>query len=334
MQPFHHFRINTVDEAVQLANEAHQRGQAVRYLAGGTTLVDLMRLEVLNSLVVIDLGNLRTSNVAPVRVHDGRLRLNAFASMAEVARDSVVRRHAPVIVESLEQAASQQIRNMASLGGNLLQETRCPYYRDTAWEACNRRDPGSGCAALVGANRQHALLGGNNTCVATYPGDLAQALIALDAQLTIHGPTGQRQLAVADLYGVDPYPGKPQLQSAELISAIHLPVGAHTRRSCYVKVRDRSSFAFALASAAVALRLDRDRVSEVRIALGGVASMPWRASRAEQFLIGKRLNEAVAQAAGRMAFAGSRPLSNNGFKVELGIQTLTRALLQAQAMEV
>ena len=334
MQPFHHFRINTVDEAVQLASQAHQRGQAVRYLAGGTTLVDLMRLEVINPLVVIDLGNLLDSHTASARVHDGRLSLSAFASMAEVERDPVVRRQAPVIAESLAQAASQQIRNMASLGGNLLQETRCPYYRDTAWEACNRRNPGSGCAALNGANRQHALLGGNNICVATYPGDLAQALIALDARLTIHGPAGQRQLAVADLYGLDPYPGKPQLQPAELISAIHIPAGAHTRRSCYVKVRDRSSFAFALASAAVALRLDRARVGEVRIALGGVASIPWRASQAEQFLIGKRLDEVTAEAASRVAFAESRPLSDNGFKVELGVQTLTRALLQAQAMEV
>ncbi len=323
-----------MEEAVQLAHEAHQRGQAVRYLAGGTTLVDLMRLEVLNPLVVIDLGNLRAGNAAPAQVHGGRLSLNAFASMAEVVRDPVVRRHVPVVAESLAQAASQQIRNMASLGGNLLQETRCPYYRDTAWDACNRRNPGSGCAALDGANRQHALLGGNNTCVATYPGDLAQALIALDAHLAIHGPAGHRQLAVADLYGVEPYPGNPQLQPAELISAIHLPLGDHTRRSCYVKVRDRSSFAFALASAAVALRLDRDRVGEARIALGGVATMPWRASQAEQFLVGKRLDEATAEAAGHVAFAGSRPLSDNGFKVALGIQTLTRALLQAQAMEV
>lgn len=334
MQPFHHFRINTLDEAVQLAAQAHQRGQAVRYLAGGTTLVDLMRLEVINPLVVIDLGNLRAGNTTPARIHDDHLSLNAFASMAQVVRDPLVRRQAPVITESLEQAASQQIRNMASLGGNLLQETRCPYYRDIAWEACNRRQPGSGCAALSGANRQHAVLGGNNTCVATYPGDLAQALIALDARLTIHGPAGQRQLAVADLYGVEPYPGKPQLQPAELISAIHLPLGAHTRRSCYVKVRDRQSFAFALASAAVALRLDRARVREVRIALGGVASMPWRAHQAEQFLVGKRLDDTTAEAAARMAFAESRPLSDNGFKVALGIQTLTRALLQAQAMEV
>lgn len=334
MQPFHHVRVKTLEEAVQLAGSAAARGQSVKFLAGGTSLVDLMKLDVVNPLLVIDLGAVRQADKTPVEASRRTLRLSAFATMSEVARHPLIRADYPLIAQSLDLAASQQIRNMATLGGNLLQETRCPYYRDTTWAACNRRNPGSGCAALAGANRQHAVLGGNDTCVATYPGDFAQALIALDATLTIQGPAGRRSLPIGQLHASDPIPGAASLGSAEVISEIQIPTGPHTKRSLYLKIRDRQSFAFALASAAVALVMRRGYVREARIALGGVATVPWRATEVEEFLRGKRLDTATAGEAGKLAFALTRPLSHNQYKIPLGAETLARALLEAKAMEV
>jgi xanthine dehydrogenase YagS FAD-binding subunit len=241
-----------------------------------------------------------------------------------------------VVAQALELAASPQLRNMASLGGNVLQRTRCPYFRDVSWRACNKREPGSGCAAREGFNRMHAVLGVSDACIAAYPGDFAQALSALDAAVETIGPKGRRTLPFAELHRA---PGdRPDLETTlepgELIAGFVLPAAPWTRRSLYLKVRDRESYAFAMASAAVALDLDGETVREARIALGGVAAVPWRAREAEAALAGQRLDEAAAQAAAQAAFADARKFEHNAFKVPLGERTLVRALLAAAELEI
>jgi xanthine dehydrogenase YagS FAD-binding subunit len=232
-------------------------------------------------------------------------------------------------------AASAQLRNMATLGGNVLQRTRCPYFRDTSWSACNKRDPGSGCAAMNGVNRQHAILGVSADCIAAYPGDFAQSLIALDATVVVKGSTGDRTIPFAALHR--PPGATPNLETTlapgELITGFHVPSGPWTKRSLYLKIRDRQSYEFALASAAVALDMDGSKVREARIALGGVATVPWRSLEADAALAGKELTEDAAQAAARAAFAEAKPRVHNAFKVALGQSTLVRTLLQAAAME-
>jgi len=230
---------------------------------------------------------------------------------------------------------------MASLGGNVLQRTRCSYFRDVSYNACNKRNPGSGCAAREGFNRMHAVLGTSDACIATYPGDFAQALIALDAAVELEGPQGVRRMPFAALHR---QPGdKPNVETTllpgELIKMFEVPAGRWTRRSLYLKIRDRSSYEFALASAAVALDLEQGRagdarVADVRIALGGVATVPWRAKEAEAALRGKELNEQNLHAAAEAAFAGARTHEHNAFKVALGKRTLIRALNEAAAMEI
>jgi xanthine dehydrogenase YagS FAD-binding subunit len=250
--------------------------------------------------------------------------------MADVARDPVLVAHYPALSESLWMAASPQLRNRATLGGNLLQRTRCYYFRDTSY-ACNRRVPGSGCAAQDGVNRMHAVLGGSEHCVATHPSDWAVALVAFDAVLHVRSPRGERTMPVGELHRL---PGdtphlETTLEGDELITAISVPATPAGRRSCYLKVRDRESYAFATASAAVGLEMDGSVVRAARIALGGVATVPWRARSAEAALVGKPLSQARARAAAEIAFEGARPLAHNGFKIELGKQTVVEALMTA-----
>jgi xanthine dehydrogenase YagS FAD-binding subunit len=306
----------------------------VEYLAGGTTLVDLMKLDVMRPAKLVDLSGLSAAHDAIFVSPDG-VRLGAMAKMATAADHPEIVKTYPVISQSLLLAASAQLRNMATLGGNVLQRTRCPYFRDTSWSACNKRDPGSGCAAMDGINRQHAILGGSAECVATYPGDFAQSLIALDATVDVKGSTGGRTIPFATLHRP---PGEtPNLETTlapgELITGFYVPSGPWTKRSLYLKIRDRQSYEFALASAAVALDMDGSKVGEARIALGGVATVPWRSREAETALAGKELTEDAAQAAARAAFADAKPRVHNAFKVALGQSTLVRALLQAAAME-
>jgi xanthine dehydrogenase YagS FAD-binding subunit len=241
-----------------------------------------------------------------------------------------------VIADALKLAASPQLHNMASLGGNVLQRTRCPYFRDTGWRACNKRDPGSGCAARDGFNRMQAVLGTSEHCIATYPGDFAQALIAFDATVATAGPDGRREIPFAELHRKPS--DTPHIETVlapnELITAIHVPAGAYTRRSLYVKVRDRQSYAFALASAAVALDLDGETVREARIALGGVATVPWRAREAETEIKGKPLDETNAAKAADAAFANAHTYKHNAYKVPLGKRTLIRALFEARDMRI
>jgi xanthine dehydrogenase YagS FAD-binding subunit len=264
------------------------------------------------------------------------LRLGAFASMAQVAEHPDVIANYPVVAQSLQLAASAQIRNMALLGGNVLQRTRCTYFRDASYPNCNKRNPGSGCAALDGINRSHAVLGTSQNCIATYPSDFAQALMALDAQVEIMGKSGARKIAFSKLHK---QPGETpniehSLQPGDLITGFVIAAMPWARRSLYLKIRDRQSYEFALASAAVVLDVDSGNVRQARIALGGVATTPWRAYDAETKLNGQPINEASLKAAADSAFAGAQTRKHNAFKVELGKRTLVRALRQAAAMEI
>ena len=305
------------------------------YLAGGTTLLDLMKLDVLRPTRLVDINALSAGLGAVTAGAEG-LRLGALARMAEVAADPVLRRDWPMVAQSLALAASAQIRNMATLGGNVLQRTRCSYFRDVSVAACNKRQPGTGCAALEGNNRLHAVLGTSPACIASYPGDFAQALVALDAMVEVEGPAGRRSLPFAELHR--PPGDRPDVETTlaegELITGFTLPALPFARRSLYLKVRDRESYAFAVASAAVALDLVDGTVRGARIALGGVATVPWRAREAEAALEGRRLDEAAAEQAAAEAFRAATTHGENAFKPELGRRTLVRALLQAQRLEV
>jgi xanthine dehydrogenase YagS FAD-binding subunit len=339
MRPFMYDRASSEVTAIRAASMLAQlpeiQGRApVEYLAGGTTLIDLMKLDVMRPAKVVDLGALAGSHDAMSASSDG-LRLGAMVKMSAAADHPDIVKNYPVISQSLQLAASAQLRNMATLGGNVLQRTRCPYFRDTSWTACNKRDPGSGCAALDGLNRQHALLGGSPECIATYPGDFAQSLIALDATVSVAGVSGFRTIPFASLHRL---PGAtPNVETAlapgDLITDFNIPAGPWTRRSLYLKVRDRQSYEFALASAAVAIDMVGSKVREARIALGGVATIPWRSREAEEVLAGKVLTETVAETAARAAFADARPRAHNAFKIALGQSTLVRALLQAAELE-
>ena len=336
MQPFVYQRADDQITAVRLTAGPPKPPTAApaQFLAGGTSLYDLMKLEVQNPDTVVDVNGLE-SRFSAVRSGPEGLTLGALARMATVADDPIVVRDYPVIAQSLQLAASAQLRNMASLGGNVLQRTRCTYFRDTSWVQCNKRAPGSGCAALDGVNRKHAVLGVSDRCIAAYPGDLAQALMALDAQVTILGRGGERRIPFAGLHrsSGDSPDVETVLEPGDLITSFFVPAGPWTRRSLYLKVRDRQSYAFADASAAVALQMDGATVREVRIGLGGVAGKPWRAHEAEAALKGGPLNEQAAQAAAHAAFAGAVTHGGNDAKPEIGRRALVRALLQAQAME-
>jgi xanthine dehydrogenase YagS FAD-binding subunit len=320
-------------DTASLSRGEHPSGQA--YLAGGTTLLDLMKLDVLRPSAILDINDLAASHGQIESTPDG-LRLGALVRMADAASHSDIAHNYPVIAQSLLLAASAQIRNMASLGGNVLQRTRCSYFRDTRWAACNKRNPGSGCAALEGITRKLAILGTSESCIATYPGDFAQALVALDAIVEIAGPAGARSLRFEDLHRLpaDTPHIETNLQPGELITGFRVPAGNWTRRSLYLKIRDRESYEFALASAAVALELNGKTVKQARIALGGVATRPWRSHEAEAALRGKAMSEETAVAAADAAFAQVSTRGDNAFKAVLGQRTLTRALLQAANLEV
>ncbi|MBV9569377.1 MAG: xanthine dehydrogenase family protein subunit M [Hyphomicrobiales bacterium] len=329
MRPFAYVRADDAITAYQ------PMGAASAFLAGGTTLLDLMKMDVMRPETLVDINSLRDASPA-VAMTQGGLRLSAFASMAETAADPIIQHDYPLIAQSLNLAASAQLRNMATLGGNVLQRTRCNYFRDPSWKACNKREPGSGCAAFDGVNRKHAVLGVSSHCIATYPGDFAQALIALDATVETVGAPGPRVIKFETLHRTpgDTPQAETNLGQGELITAFIVPRAPWTRRSLYLKIRDRESYEFALASAAVALDLEGDAVRQARIALGGIATKPWRAHAAEQSLAGKRLTEEAANHASQLALAHASARAGNAFKIELGRRTLTRALLQAASMKV
>lgn len=325
MTPFTYNRVMRVEDA---ATASLRPGAML--LAGGTTLIDLMRGTVLAPTQVIDIGRIPGLDRVEERAAD--FRFGSLSKMADVAEHPILRRDYPALTEALQLAASQQLRNMATLGGNLLQRTRCPYYRD-ARSACNKRNPGSGCPALDGANRDLAILGTSDSCIATYPGDFAVVLVAFDARIEIVSPQGRRELPVEQLHRepADTPERDTNLAPGDVITAIIVPKTPLGRKSTYLKIRDRQSYAFAIASAAVALHMDGDRVSAARIAVGGVATKPWRSRAAEASLVGRRLNETSALEAGRAVFADARTRGGNRHKPEIGARAVARALLTAAA---
>ena len=292
------------------------------FLAGGTTLVDLMKLDVLTPQHVLDINELPLRGID---TSDG-LRVGALERMSDLAEHPGVY---PVISRALLLSASQQLRNMASIGGNLLQRTRCTYFRDVAMP-CNKRQPGSGCPAISGANRMHAVLGTSDSCAATHASDLAVALVALDAELRLISSEGSRTVKLADFYLP---PGEApevenDLRPGELISEVVVPRLDWASHSAYVKVRDRQSYEFALCSAAVALDVQDSKIVDARVAVGGVATVPWRLPAVEEALRGAPATQASFETAASAAADGARPLSGNGFKVSLLKRTVVRALLE------
>jgi xanthine dehydrogenase YagS FAD-binding subunit len=321
MQSFTFQTAGNVDEAIAGAVAGG------RFIAGGTTLIDLMREEVERPSQLIDINRLPLRDV---RLKADALIIGALARMADVAANPVVVETQPLIAQALVEGASPQLRNMASIGGNLLQRVRCPYFR-TLDAPCNKRTPGSGCAALQGINNGHAILGASDHCVATHPSDLAVALVALDAVVIIDGAKGRRRARVEDLYRL---PGKtPHLEHnldvGDLLVAVEVPPARYARHTHYLKVRDRASYEFALASAAVALDIQGGVIRNARIAAGGVGTRPWRMRGSEQALAGERATHDAFERAGARALLGARPLSRNGYKVELLRRTIIRALEQA-----
>ncbi|HEY3753098.1 MAG TPA: xanthine dehydrogenase family protein subunit M [Pseudonocardiaceae bacterium] len=292
------------------------------FLAGGTTLVDLMKLNVLTPRHVVDINDLPLRGIDTT---DG-LRIGALERMSDVAAHDGVY---PMISRALLASASQQLRNMAAIGGNLLQRTRCTYFRDVA-TPCNKRVPGSGCPAIEGSNRLHAVLGTSDSCVATHASDLAVALVALDAEIRLTGATGERTVRLAEFYRLpgDTPDVENDLRPGELITEVVVPRLDWASRSTYVKVRDRQSYEFALCSAAVALDIQDSRVVDARVAVGGVATVPWRLPEVEAALRGVPATEASFEAAASVAAQSAHPLSANGFKVSLLRRTVVRALLE------
>jgi xanthine dehydrogenase YagS FAD-binding subunit len=338
MRPFTYQKATDAPSAMQALAAAASGNNpltnaAIQPLAGGTTLLDLMKLDVMRPGVLVDINPL--SNAwSTVSLDGGNLKLGALARMSDVAANPDIQHSYPVIADTLKLAASPQLRNMASLGGNVLQRTRCTYFRDVSYDNCNKRNPGSGCAALDGFNRTHAVLGTSDQCIATYPGDFAQALIALDATVEITGKSGVRTVAFAELHKA---PGNlPQIETTlmpgELISAFSIQ--GRWPRSTYLKVRDRQSYEFALSSAAVALDVQDGTVRDARLALGGVATIPWRAREAEALLNGQKLDNALASQIAESAFAGATARKHNAFKIALGKRVVSRALHQAATMEI
>ena len=295
------------------------------YLAGGTNLVDHLKLGVAAPDVLVDVSRLPLDDVEAL--DDGGLRVGAAVRNSDLAAHPVVRRSYPMLAQALLAGASGQIRNAATTAGNLLQRTRCVYFQDVT-TPCNKRDPGSGCSALEGFSRSHAVLGASDRCVATHPSDLAVALAALDATVVVLGPAGERRVPMADLHRL---PGdEPErdttLQHGDLVTAVEVPALPFARRSAYRKVRDRASYAFALVSVAAALDVEDGTVRDVRLALGGVAHKPWRASVAEERLRGGPATEEAFRAAATAELEAARPLPGNGFKVPLARSTITATL--------
>jgi xanthine dehydrogenase YagS FAD-binding subunit len=301
------------------------------YLAGGTTEIDLLRLDVVRPTALVDINDLPLDQIQELA--DGGLRIGALARMSDVAEDPAVALRFPMIAQALLLGASPQLRHMASMGGNLLQRVRCSYFRDGV-SPCNKRSPGTGCSALQGINRGHAILGTSEHCIATHPSDVAVALVALDASVHIEGPSGARAIPISDFFllpGETPHLEHP-LEHGDLIVGIEVPSSTVARTSLYLKVRDRESYEFALASAAVALRVEGGVIADVRLALGGIASRPWRAHRAEQLLMGARAEQAAFASAARAELADAIPRGMNAFKVELAQRTIVRALETAADM--
>lgn len=320
MTPFTYARAHDTAEAIRLAGSA-----ATKYLGGGTNLIDLMRETIERPTSLIDVTGLSS---AIEEQADGSWLIGAAAKNTAVAEHPVIRQRFPMLTRAIVAGASAQIRNMATVGGNLMQRTRCAYFYDDDGSRCNKRQPGQGCDAIDGFNRMHAILGGSDHCVATHPSDMCVALAALDAVVHLESTAGKRVVSLTDFHRL---PGdQPQietvLQPGELITAVGLPPLSFAQQSTYRKVRDRASYAFALVSVAAAVDVDGDKVKDLRLALGGIATKPWRAMKAEQTLKGRQASIANFQSAIDAELAEAKPLSDNGFKIDLTRRTVVAAL--------
>jgi xanthine dehydrogenase YagS FAD-binding subunit len=322
MRPYAYVRARDVEGAVATLAEAPNAA----FLAGGTNLVDLMKLGIETPDVLVDVRRLTSERVEDLE--DGGLRIGAAVPNSVLAADRKVRTRYPALSQALLAGASGQLRNFATTGGNLLQRTRCVYFYDTT-TPCNKREPGSGCSALEGHNRNHAILGASEHCVATHPSDMAVAMTTLDAFVNVRGPEGERRIPIEDLHRL---PGdEPRrdttLQHGELITSVDLPPLACAANSRYRKVRERASYAFALVSVAAALEVEDGVLRDVRIALGGVAHKPWRATKAEEALRGEPASEENFRAAADIELEDAEPLQGNSFKVPLARSIIARTLL-------
>jgi len=318
------------DVAVALDDLTAHSG--AKFIAGGTNLLDLMKENVERPNRLVDINRLPLSSIADTE--DGGLRLGALVTNADTAYNEQVEKRYPLLSQAILAGASPQLRNMATNGGNLFQRTRCYYFYDTAMP-CNKRQPGSGCGAISGYNRIHAILGTSESCIATNPSDMCVALRALDAVIRISGPSGERTIPIADFHRL---PGEePQydntIQPGELVVAIDLPAKGFPEYHTYLKLRDRASYAFALVSVAVGLELDGDQITDARIALGGVAHKPWRKSEVEAMLIGKPATKASFLPVADALVEGARGYGHNTFKIELAKRAIVRALGQAAKLE-
>jgi xanthine dehydrogenase YagS FAD-binding subunit len=327
MRPFSYTRSRSVTEAI----EAHAANPESRFIAGGTNLIDLMKMGVERPAHLIDISRLPLKSITE---HNGGVRIGALVSNTDAAGHSLIRARYPLLSQALLDGASQQLRNMATMGGNLLQRTRCYYFYDPTFQECNKRHPGSGCSAIQGVNRIHAILGASEQCIATHPSDMCVALAALNAIVQVSGSHGSRSIPFEDFHRL---PGTtPQLDTNlppdELVTSIDLPAMPDNARSHYLKLRDRNSYAFALVSVAAVLDISADgTLQNVQIALGGVAHKPWRARQAENLLTGHVLEPARLEAAAEAEVAHAKPYRDNSFKVELAKRAIVRAVTTTAA---
>ena len=327
MRPFKYARASDPNGAVGTVAANPQ----AKFLAGGTNLLDLMKEDVERPNQLVDLTRLKLAEIT--RTRDG-VSIGALAKNTDTANHPLIRQHYPLLTQAIVAGASGQLRNMATNGGNLLQRTRCQYFYDTAMP-CNKREPGTGCGAREGLNRIHAILGWSEQCVATYPGDMANALYALEAVVRVKGAGGRERTTPIDEFHRLPgdTPEKDtNLEHGELIEAIELPRSNFAKNSYYLKVRDRASYAFALVAVAAALELERGTIRQARIVLGGVAHKPWRSREAEAALSGKSASEESFRQAAEAALKDAKPLAHNSYKVELGKRAVVRALMRASKL--
>ncbi len=328
MEVFRYDSAKSVDAAIQTAKQGSGSPLA-KYIAGGTTLVDLMKLNVERPNQLVDINSLPLAQVESTA--NGGLRIGAMVRNSDLAHHPVVVQRYKVLSLALLSGASAQLRNMATTGGNLMQRTRCYYFRDRAYAECNKRIPGSGCAALHNFNRIHAVLGGSESCVATHPSDMAVAMMALEAVVFTNGSEGVRKIPLSEFYhlpGTTPHI-ENVLKPEELITHVELPPLPEHTRSVYLKLRDRSSYEFALASAAAVITLEGHRIKRARLAMGGVGTRPWRSVEAEKALEGKEASPQLFREAAEVIFRGAKPLQENAFKIPLGKRAVVRALTMA-----
>lgn len=321
---FQYSRATDVADAVrQLAADPE-----ARFIAGGTNLLDLMKYEVEHPARLIDISRLPLNKVEELPT--GGLKIGALVPNTDLAYHPQIERRYPVVSSAILAGASQQLRNMASTGGNLVQRTRCFYFYDVT-TPCNKREPGSGCSAITGINRGNGILGTSESCIATHPSDMCVALAVLEAKVHVTGPAGDRVIAIGDFHRLpgDTPERDNNLERGEIITAIELPARGFAKNYSYLKIRDRLSYAFALVSAAVALEMDGDRIAEARVALGGVAHKPWRVPEAEAALRGQKADEAAFARAADLLLHGAKGYSHNEFKIDLARRTAMRTLKQA-----